>query len=334
MKKWAYLFSTIIFAVFSAQFAGCATKNAIQPMPESDISAPAPEKKEAPSPKPEKTKNAQKRVSDVDALIQEIYTDGAHIIIECPIDLGEQQIAVADGVFIEGEESAVLFNGELLGANAQNVRLENLTFWGCPVTFLGDCKSVKVSFCTFSADENGILSVLTISKGLGVEVSHCEFLGDENAELPLAIFGARENIAQECQIQIHHSRFSGNAGIQSKAAMIHLYDCEFLYLEDGNPRFFLGPGTATQIIVEMCRFNNGEKPIVCYFDISATVYAGTFSRFYQNKCKPEIREEMCIFDNSDALKSFKIHLASKKMWEIPYDYDLVDLFIYETKIGH
>ena len=334
MKKWAYLFSATIFSVFFVQFAGCATpKSAPKKSPPATSSEATDEKKITETKKTEEPKT-KSTISNIDELISAASTDGAHIIIECPIDLGGQSISLADGTFIEGEDGATIFNGELRTVAAQNIKLESLTFWGCPVIFSGECKSVRITNCTFSSDENGILSALMILQGVGIEVFQCEFIGDEKNNEPLAIFGSREITASECQIQLHHSRFSGNAAIFAKASMIHLYDCDFLYPEGENAQFFLGLGTASQIIAESCGFFSDENPVVCYSDVSATPYAGTFSRIFQNKCRPEITEKMCIYDNTDALKSFKSHLASKKMWEIPYKYVLEDINQSDKKIGH
>ena len=271
------------------------------------------------------------RISNAEQLFEEVCKAENSLIIECPIDLENRILFLSNGITIIGEEAAVLYNGVVIGEGVENVRLKALTFWGCPLTFSASCKSIDVSYCTFSGDENGTQSSLTILKGLGVEISYCEFIGEDDSQNPLVMLGERNIIASECQVQLHNCTFEGNASFQSKAAMVHLYNCSFSYLEESeeNFRFMLAPGTASQYIIENCLFNSGEKPILCYFDVSATSYAGTFSWIYQNKCRPEITDDKCIYDNSDALKSFKHHLSSKKMWQIPYQYTLE----MESRVG-
>ena len=323
MKKWVYLFSTAIFSVFCVQIAGCATKQ-LPPAPVAE------EKTEI----EETTQSTVFKVSDINSLINAISVDGAHIIIDCPIDLGGQSLSLADSITLEGEVNAVLFNGNIRTADALNVKIKELTFWGCPITFFGNCQSVLIKNCTFSSDENATESTLTISKGVGIEISHCVFLGDEDDIAPIVVFGSREIIASECQIQLHHSSFSANAALQSKAAMMHIYDCHFAFPESEQNKYLLSLGTSSQLIIESCSFYAPEKPFLCYADSSATPFAGTFSHIFQHKCAPEILQEMCFYDRGDALKSFKLHLSPKKMWDIPYKYDLVHLLDYESKIGH
>mgnify|MGYP002624804465 CR=1 FL=1 len=356
MKNIAYIFSVVVFFVYSLQVVGCnTTSTVVSDFPVSDdseaisVTTKSDEKSIIASSEvhKEELKIAEKkiekksdtaktiksiRISTLEQLINEIDKENNNIVIECPIDLDENILYIASGVVITGDDSAVLYNGTVRGDSVENVKLKSITFWGCPVTFFNDCKSVNISYCTFSGDENGTQSMLYILKGLGIEIAYCEFIGEDEVQTPLVLIGDRSNIASECQVQIHHCSFLGNASFQSKAAMIHLYNSSFNYLEDDKARFMLAPGTASQYMIENCSFYCDENPILCYFDVSATSYAGTFSRIYQNKCTPEIRDENCVYDSSDALKSFKQHLSSKKLWQIPYHYVLED--IENIKIGH
>ena len=200
------------------------------------------------------------RISTLEQLINEIDKENNNIVIECPIDLDENILYIASGVVITGDDSAVLYNGTIRGDSEENVKLKSITFWGCPVTFFNDCKSVNISYCTFSGDENGTQSMLYILKGLGIEIAYCEFIGEDEVQTPLVLIGDRNIIASECQVQIHHCSFLGNASFQSKAAMIHLYNSSFNYLEDDKARFMLAPGTASQYMIENCSFYCDDNP--------------------------------------------------------------------------
>ena len=158
-------------------------------------------------------------------------------------------------------------------------------------------------------------------------VSYCEFTNQDKVTL-LAPNDSCVKTSDR-QITFHHNYYHG--AIQrmprSRGCEIHLYNNYYNDIgTSGNSGYSLGPGIASQFIVENCYFGSHQSKILKYFDSSSSSSAATFSKIYAKGNVPALSDSNSTIDSgaekTGATKNsaFSTHAVSSAPWTIGYSY--------------
>lgn len=216
------------------------------------------------------------------------------------------------------------------GATEKNTKKYPNSKASADALYLEDVNGVWIDHCTFTDGKCRDLErnfnhdgQLDIAAGKNITVSYCEFTNHD--KVMLVGKGDAYTERKDRQLTLHHNYFHG--AIQrmprSRGCMIHIYNNFYDDIgTSGNSGQGLGPGIASDYIVENNLFGAFASTIVKYYDSSESAKARTFSKFYESGNSPKLADSKCAYDKVDKVKDFKAHLVSEKPFETLYGYQL------------
>lgn len=284
------------------------------------------------------------KVSDKDhSFFDQFNSDGTRKNADFSISIGSNTTLI-------GTNNARIKYGGISIKSKKNIIIRNVTFYddhgsteintkvkssskasADSLGIEGSTSNVWVDHCTFT---DGICVDLQrnynhdgsfdIKSGKNITVSYCEFTNHDKVMLiaPSDSFTTPE----DRQITLHHNYFHDviQRLPRSRGTQMHIYNNVYdnIGIKE-NSGSSLGPGIASQYIVENNFFGKHAGPIIKYYD-SSDKKAKTFSKFYHSGNIPKLSSSICSYDKIDKLKSFSAHESAEKPWSIPYSYTLED----------
>lgn len=282
------------------------------------------------------------KVTDSDhSYFEQFGTGGARKNADFVLPMGSNTTLI-------GRNNARIMYGGIRIKEKRNIIIRNITFYddhgsteidtkvkknskasADALSIEGASSAVWIDHCTFT---DGVCvdlernynhdGALDIKQGKNITISFCEFTNHD--KVMLVCPSDKYTRPEDCQITLHHNYFHGTIQRmpRSRGTQMHIYNNVYdnIGIKE-NTGSSLGPGIASQYIVENNYFGKHAGSIVKYYDPSEK-NAPTFSRIYHRGNIPELSDAVCSYDKVDKLKSFRAHETSEMPWSIPYSYTL------------
>ncbi len=219
----------------------------------------------------------------------------------------EESKASADQLVVQGYFEKGKYESQWI---PYNIWIDHCTFTD------GTCNDLYRNF-----NHDGALDIKAVHN---MTVSYCEFTNHD--KVTLIAPGDGFTNPRDRTITFHHNYYHGATQRmpRSRGCYIHLYNNAYDNIGNSkNSGYSLGPGIASQYIIENNYFGKHQGKILRYADKSKKGES-TYSYFYNSGNVPEL-------DSSNS-ELYKEHHSDKMPFEIKYDYSLMTADEVKAKV--